>query len=344
MAGGAASYLFLTAKAQNVLAFPIVVILLSMTLYYLVKNTRRVILKALALILSGIYIIFCLGWPCIALYKWNGDYNERQTLYSSLFYGALMLTDTEEESQQMLVDMGLDPKLAADKGHHAYSNSSDVRIRAESEEAEEEIYSKINTFGVLKYYITHPAYLYKAMEVTSQYAVNPPVSWIQFTGGTLSENVVERGRFKLWEENRKYFVPHYFWQYIVVYLLLFSGSVYYLKKTLHAYKKLRHTTNTNTDKTDEENIIRKVFYIILYLSIMIIGILQYPLPFIGNGLADTNKQLYLFMLCWDIILVITICFIICKSCYLINAWRFSKRKTILVKRMSAKSTRRRMVS
>ena len=55
---------------------------------------------------------------------------------------------------------------------------------------------------------------------------------------------------------------------------------------------------------------RRVFQLLLYMSIMTMGIIQYPLPFIGNGLADTNKQLYLFMLCWDITIFITICYVI----------------------------------
>ena len=126
-----------------------------------------------------------------------------------------MLAESEEEEEIMLAEMGLNPELKADKGHNAYSNPQEVTIKAESEEAERKIYSKINTFGVLKYYITHPEYMYKAMEVTSHYAINPAVSLIQFSGGILDENVVEQGRFKLWEEARCFFVPHHFWGYIL---------------------------------------------------------------------------------------------------------------------------------
>ena len=210
-------------------------------------------------------------------------------------YGSLMLTDTNEEAEKMLTEMGLDPELVADKGHHAYWEKSEVHLVPESDEADQKLYSKINTFGVLKYYISHPNYLYKALEVTANHAINPAVSLFVFQDGALTEDVVERGRFTLWEKVRYIFVPHHFWQYVILYLCFFAI----------AFRKLYLLLKKHLE--GDSCWYRSIFLISLYILIMLIGILQYPLPFIGNGFADTNKQLYLFMLCWDITVYCTLC-------------------------------------
>ena len=41
----------------------------------------------------------------------------------------------------------------------------------------------------------------------------------------------------------------------------------------------------------------------LFLCVMFVGVMQYPLSVIGNGFADNNKQMYTFMLCHDLLVV-----------------------------------------
>ena len=38
----------------------------------------------------------------------------------------------------------------------------------------------------------------------------------------------------------------------------------------------------------------------LLWGVMLIGVFQFPMPFVGNGQADTTKQLYLFNFVFDI--------------------------------------------
>ena len=52
---------------------------------------------------------------------------------------------------------------------------------------------------------------------------------------------------------------------------------------------------------------------LLFLAVLLTGILQYPLPFLGNGYADTNKQLYLFMLCHDVCMLWAACFLVIRA-------------------------------
>ena len=48
-------------------------------------------------------------------------------------------------------------------------------------------------------------------------------------------------------------------------------------------------------------------------AVLLTGVLQYPLPFLGNGYADTNKQLYLFMLCHDVCMLWAAYFLVCRA-------------------------------
>ena len=60
---------------------------------------------------------------------------------------------------------------------------------------------------------------------------------------------------------------------------------------------------------------------------MLIAILQFPMPFVGNGRCDTSKQLYLFNFIFDILIVIAIYWIVSKIFNLI----FLKKKTKMSK-------------
>ncbi len=280
------SYLFLLAKPQGVLAFPLWAGLLTVTGIFICRPPKTPLWTKI--LCAAVLAIYCAwtGLSCWKLYVWNSEVNETCTLYSSIMYGALMLTDSDEEARAMLEDMGLDPSLARDKGHHAYTPAEDVYLSPLSEEAQEVLYDKVNTFDVLRFYLTHPRYLYRAMEVTAQKAVRPYDTLLQFSGNTHDDQDSKIGRFPCWQELRQYVVPHHFWQYVVIYALLFAVCI---RSLIRRRKEPRHR-----------------LYLLFYIVLMLTGIIQYPLPFIGNGYADTTKQLYLFMLCWDLTMLIAL--------------------------------------
>lgn len=290
------NYLFLTGKSQNVLAWPFWVIMLVIVTIFVYKKskngltrTAKRIFGTVCTIIVGIYIIYS-GISCYKLYQWNSELNEKDTLYQAIMLGALEIAQSEEEEQIILAEMDLSPELALDKGKHAYLPSEEYNIAPRSEKAEELLYNKINTFGLLKFYITHPKYLYRALEITSSQAVYPATSLLMPKQDTPIDVESNHGRFTLWENFRPLLVPHHFWQYVIIYLILFITCIRYL---IYHKTELQHK-----------------ILICLYMLIMMTGIIQFPLPFIGNGLADTNKQLYLFMLCWDITALVAIAWVV----------------------------------
>ena len=61
---------------------------------------------------------------------------------------------------------------------------------------------------------------------------------------------------------------------------------------------------------------------LLLLTLIFISGLQFPMPFVGNGQADTGKQLYLFNFIFDIF------FILILLCILFKAIDYIKNKII----------------
>lgn len=282
-------YLLVLSKPQSTLGFLIWGWMpLCLIKYHICGcfSWKSMIRKAMAVICACLVTINLVwtGVCCIEFYKWNSETVEDDTLYHAVMLGILTLTDNPEE---MCEELGIDRVLAQDVGKHAYLEKEQYVTAPRTPEADERLYSRINTFGLLKYYIQHPTYLLNALEITARNAIRPATSLHVFK----NEVGGYKGRWTLWASIREYCVPHHFWQYVIVYSVLFVSCGYLF---FH----------------NERKEIRLL--ILLLICIMLTGILQYPLAFIGNGYADTNKQLYLFMLSYDVTILGAIMFVIKK--------------------------------
>lgn len=280
-----ATSLFLCGKPQAVLGWPFWTAMLLILAVHLLRraNWKRVMPWFCAVFMT-VHILWS-GACCLLLYAWNNAINEGATLFSAIFDGALMLTD---EPEAMLEEMGLDPALAADRGKTGYDDPAAMVAAPYSPKAQEMIYSKINTMGLLKYYITHPAYLYQALEITAQHAVSPAISLHHFAGEAETAHA-DHTRFGWWAQLRPYVTPRHFWQYVLLYGGMLVGCIVRLRRCQDPRGRL---------------------LTLLLVLVLFTGVMQYPLPFLGNGYADTNKQLYLFMLCHDLCMLTVVCFLL----------------------------------
>ena len=102
-----------------------------------------------------------------------------------------------------------------------------------------------------------------------------------------------------------------FWGYFIQYILFIGVSIW-----LFIFK------------LKKGNIAR--WLIGLYWVNIVIGILQYPLPFIGNGRMDTTKQLFLFVMSYDITIVTTFIFITYCAYKLILKTRLKKNENLML--------------
>lgn len=271
---------FMGSKAQFTTTAPVLLLwTLILAIYHFPKKKWKALL--LYPVVAG--MIVAVGITAITIYKGNEDISSPDATYQAVFYGILMISDDPEAD---LIELGLDPAMAVDAGKHAFLDKSEYYVAPRTEEAEEMLYSKVNTFDILFFYLRHPDKLWKIMQVTTEAAAANMPDFILYVGEKTTEDHHIMNKFRLWSDLREYFHLNYFWQLIVMYaaVLGFSLSILFRKK----YEK--------KDK----------LLILLYLVIAGVGIIQFPLTIIGNGFADNTKQLYIFRLTQDITMVMGI--------------------------------------
>lgn len=279
-----AAFLFLGSKMQVLSTLPFILILLVKVII----DNKKLFTKATMITLSIILVVICI-YP-ICLNKFNGNIS-KDTQYNSVFYGVLNGSETPEQD---LIDMGLNPDMASEAGKHSYLNKEDyVKYVPRTEITEEEFYSKMSNMKLVKFYLTHPMRLIAGMEYTANKAFITSTSLGKCSVEYSEESVTELNRFTLWSNFRENYLPAHLWFIIGVYVLVFAITI---------YSFIRNKAN--------ELIKNKI---ILFWGIIMCGAIQFPMPFMANGRADTAKQLFLFNFVFDIILAVGICWVIFKA-------------------------------
>lgn len=265
-----------TAKAQMALALPAALLLLIVfTVYHHPKTVKQIV----AFSLMGALLCGLVSYDTLGVYRKNEGVSAKQTVWQSVFYGALMISDDPDAA---LAELGLPAEMKADIGKHAYYPNSEYVYPIESDELQEKFYDHVTTMTLVRYYLRHPKDLLTMMNRAAQESVSLSASFMTYTGALYSDNH-PLYRMNLWRNLRSIFAARAFWEYVLVY-----GAAGVFCLTRICRKKTRRQTK---------------LLAMLFLCVMFIGVMQYPLSVIGNGFADNNKQMYTFMLCHDLIVV-----------------------------------------
>jgi hypothetical protein len=209
----------------------------------------------------------------------------KDTQYNSVFNGVLKGSETPEQD---LIDMGLNSEMAVEAGKHSYLDKSEyVKYIPNTQITEEEFYSKMSNGKLAKFYLTHPTRLIDGMEYTAGKAFITSTSLGKYSRNYSEEPVREFNRFTNWSTFREKYLPAKLWFIASIFILMAIVSVYLFVK------------NKKNDSVKNK--------IMLLWVVMCIGAIQFPMPFVGNGQADTAKQLYLFNFVFDIMLVVALC-------------------------------------
>lgn len=278
-----AAFLFFTSKMQAITTMPFVGILIGKILW----DNRKEFRKKTLIILC---VIFCsiLAHP-IVLNKINGNIS-KDTQYNSVFYGVLNGSKTPEQD---LVDMGLNPDMASEAGKHSYLEASEyVKYVPRTEITEREFYSKMSNGKLAKFYLTHPTRLIDGMKYTASKAYITSSSLGKTYRDVSEEPIRELNRFTNWSNFRETKLPTSLWFIIATYILMFGVS-------LIKFIKIK-----------EDKAFR--YKIMVLWCVMLMGAIQFPMPFIGNGRADTAKQLFLFNFIFDIMIGTSVAYIFSK--------------------------------
>ncbi len=226
----------------------------TLIIYVGVKSSRRTVCVLCA---------FVIMWHGVGGYFINSMNTGKATLYNSVFYGILKDSDTPKQD---LIELGLNPEFAADSGKHAFLDSSEYTCLP----TEENFYSQISNVTIIKFYIAHPARLFRAMENTAKDAFSNKINLGAFEEKYGFEPYTSSYRFTLWEDIRSH-LPHTLLFIIPVWLVFIAFTVFK----------------------------RKNAYFPVIITMLLIGAVQFPMPYIGNGAADISKQLFMFNIIFD---------------------------------------------
>lgn len=268
-----------TAKAQMVVALPVLLILLTVfALYHRPLRVGRLV----AFLTACVICMGSISYRAIRIYQDNSRVSERHTVWQSLFYGALMSSDDPIGDME---ELGIPLEMAADIGKHAYYPDDEYVIAPISSEADAALYDRVNTFTMIGYYLKRPMQLLRMLDHTAGESQEVYNGFRAYLGQDYSDADADAvDRWGLWLYWRPLFAFGHFWAYALVYGALL----------IYAIRKLRSKALPWPQK----------WLIATWLGIMLIGALQFPLTTVGNGFADNHKQLFGFLLCHDLLLML----------------------------------------
>ncbi|WP_291651470.1 hypothetical protein [Clostridium sp.] len=271
--------LFLGSKMQVITALPFILILLVRILI----DNKRVLNKA-SLIGLNILLLLIIIYP-ISMNRSNSLIG-KDTQYNSVFYGVLKDSNNPRED---LISMGLNPDMEVEAGKHSYLNESEYeKYVPRTEITEDEFYSRISNIKLIKFYLTHPKRLIDGMKSTAKNAFITSTFLGKYSIDYSSSSIREFNRFTLWSNIRDSIPKNFLFICIVYLTIIIYSIIMYFKNSNKIYLKRN---------------------IELFWSLIGISIIQYPMPFVGNGYADIAKQLYLFNFIFDIIIYVIISYI-----------------------------------
>lgn len=272
-----AAFLFLGSKAQCITALPFISVL-ALRIIPAQSTFHKKIRQRITVFISLALLLYYSG----GIYLHNSTSCGIDTKYNSVFYGILK---NSEDPREDLALLGLSEDLAVEAGKHAYLPQNEyVKYIPWSEITHSEFYLKINNIKLVGYYLHKPLRLLQGMEYTASQSF--------FTGtflGKYEKKDVEQSsylfnRFTLWSDYGRTMLPKKLW-FIVLFFLAF------IIVSLMEYRKNRDNRKSRIQ-------------IELLWVILAISTFQFPLPYIGNGEADTAKQLFLFNYTFDILLIV----------------------------------------
>lgn len=272
--------LLVGAKAQYALILPVLIVWEILLVLYRMppKTTAKLLLVVLALLGGTMGIL-----EAVSVYRNNENISTQDTLVQGLYYGILMVADDPE---QALDDLGLDRRLVADTGKHAFLPKEDYFCAPRTPMAEEMIYSKVSSVDYLKWYLAHPKAFFTMMDAAARASADPMPDFLLYTGEKANEPHRQVHKLDVWKQLRTSIVPRHFVLYVLIYGLLLIVCL----------RRLFRRTGTPQEK----------MYTALFLVFLACGLIQYPLTVIANGFADNVKQLYLFRETFDGALLVSI--------------------------------------
>lgn len=267
------------AKVANT-PIGILIGLFSLTLFWVKRdNYNRALIAAGAAAIILFSVFYYVNAP-----KWMSQVNN----YQSIFYG---ITKDSREPEKDLEKLLIPLKYLPLTNTHGFLDHGEFDIY--SDEFQKEVYDNASFINVLKFYILNPSRLIEKLKLSAESSVIIKPSYL---GNYSKEDVPERlsftDRFSLWSNLRKNTLRYSFHITVVLSVLYFAVNIYEIIKNI----KLK----------DNKKTVISFAGMLLFLTAMS----QFVLPIIGNGEADLQKHMLLFNLCFDLMILAGILWLI----------------------------------
>ena len=264
---------FILAKTQE-LPLLVFMYIIYGVLYFYYKDKRRLIIIAVAII----------TFLSVLMFVSIDSETNMNNMYQAVFRG--ILTDSKNP-QADLEELGIDKNLAYLRDHPYFEKNNPVDVTGEY--LKENFYSKISSVKVLKFYLVHPGRMWEKMNVSAEHAYDfYNIGINNFEKGKYPNNkTVNLLRYKLIQKFK--YLHRNIYIFIIFSVVYFAVCLWYLIK----------------DKRKESKILS-----LMCIFILASGSSQCMLPIIGSGHEDLGKHLFLLNLSYDVMIGITIVWIV----------------------------------
>ena len=260
------------AKVANT-PIGILIGLFSLTLFIIKKDRlNRTLITAGSILIICFSVFYYANAPL-----WMSQVNN----YQSIFYG---ITKDSKEPEKDLEKLSIPLKYLPLTNTHGFLDHGDFDIY--NDEFQREVYDNASFVDILKFYLLNPS---RAMEKLKLSADSSVIIRPSYLGNYSKEDMPERleftQRFSLWSNIRKNTLGYAFNIIAVFSVLFFIINIYEIINSIN--------------RRDNEKIVLSFAALLLFLT----TISQFVLPVIGNGEADLQKHMLLFNLCFDLMVL-----------------------------------------
>lgn len=261
------------AKVANT-PIGILICLFSLTLFSVKKDYFN-----RSLIVAGAAAIICFSvFYYVNTPRWMAQVNN----YQSIFYG---ITKDSREPEKDLEKLSIPIKYLSLTNTHGFLNHGEFDIY--SDEFQKEVYDNSTFVHILKFYLSNPSRFINKLKLSADSSVIIRPSYL---GNYTQEDVPERlsftDRFSLWSNLRKNTLGYSF------YIIVTTSVLFFIININEIIKSIKEQNNKKT--------VVSFACLLLFLTTMS----QFILPIIGNGEADLQKHMLLFNLCFDLMILV----------------------------------------
>ncbi|GGA19885.1 hypothetical protein [Paenibacillus physcomitrellae] len=219
-------------------------------------------------------------------------------LYQTVFFGVL---NGSPDVKGDLKELGLPERLEVLAGTNYFQ--AGTAIKQDDPSLKDDFYSRVSHGDVLLFYLKHPARFVSKMEFAAEngMSIRP-----YYLGNYLkSENKPPRAldfTYSTWSEFKNKHVPHTLWFIVLVYVLYYGVALFEYFRYYDTASRIRNE---------------------LLMLVGLVGLFSFLVPILGDGQADMAKHQFMFNVCFDMMLVTAVAWIVYQ---LVNLRVWGRRK------------------